>query len=345
MTIQLDRINPKFRHITDLLLFSNRTDVDMSNYKRLLRESPRHFEYLWDRFERACEIYWEDGEQFWRDRLSLLLAVNDKNLSKYIESHLETRMFEAVRNNPSVDIAYDNEFLQYVAFCKAKYARNESLLHVREYLIGLPSQISTQKLISVVNAFVPFIFGDLNEYVEITLRKVTQSARHFELLLSLEEYGLTFDRHPIAQLVKDILIFRVHSDKNRRAFFSIINDPKVMAIFKGKYDVICRSKLLELLRLCDYCVLEDGHLRNFKNLIELDPTLADEVAAIYADKLYLRTFGHKRANADKLIRLLKNVPQVSPKKMLAYLASNNKMTDIKYILSSFPELKRLAAFV
>jgi hypothetical protein len=73
--------------------------------------------------------------------------------------------------------------------------------------------------------------------------------------------------------------------------------------------------------------------------------VADELAVMYADELYSRGSGHKRANADRLIRLLKTVPQVSQKRMLVYLSSNNRMGDIKYILSAFPELKKLAAFV
>lgn len=345
MTIHLDRINPKFRQSVDLLLFSDRMDLDLSNFKSLLRETSQHFEYLWDRFQRSCDIYWEDGKQFWFDRLSFLLSLNDKSLSKRIEEFLENRMFEIVRERASIDITYDVEFLQYVEFCKVKYSKKDSLLNVRAYLIDMPSQISVDKLIALVQAFVPFVFRDLNEYAEAISRKVAQSARSFDLLLALEARGLKFDRQPIAQLAKDIVMIRAHNEKNRRAFFAILNDPSVMSLFKKDYDVVCRDKLLEMLQTCDHSLIEDQHLRNFKNLMLLDPTLADEVAVIYADKLFLRGTGHKKANADRLIRLLRNVPQVAPKKILAYLSAGNRMTDIKYILASFPELKKLAAFV
>lgn len=345
MAINLDRINPKFRQLVDLLLFSDRMDLDLSNFKSLLRESNRHSEYLWDRFERASDIFWEDGATFWFHRLSFLFSLNDKSLSKHIEEFLENRMFEMMRNSPSIDVNYNIEFMQYVECCKVKYARKDSLLNVRAYLIDYSSQIAIDKLIVLVEAFIPFIFKDLNEYADCIMRGVARAARSFDLLLALEARGLKFDRHPIAMLARDILISRAHNDKNRRAFFTIINDPEIMGIFKRGYDTFCRDKLLQMLEGCDYTLIEDQHLRNFKNLMSLDSTLGDEVAVIYADKLFLRGTGHKKANADRLIRLLKNIPQVAPKKILAYLSANNRMSDIKYILASFPELKKLAAFV
>ena len=52
-----------------------------------------------------------------------------------------------------------------------------------------------------------------------------------------------------------------------------------------------------------------------------------------------------KANIDRIIRVLKTFPQFSPKKMLVYLANNNRMTDIKYLLNAFPDLRKLAAFI
>jgi len=41
---------------------------------------------------------------------------------------------------------------------------------------------------------------------------------------------------------------------------------------------------------------------------------------------------------------MKFVSEIARKKILAYLSSNNKIFDIKYVLSAFPELRKLAAF-
>jgi hypothetical protein len=345
MVKSFNQINPRFRQLTDLLFFSDRMDLDLNNYRAMLREKPENFAYAWDRFLKCSEIFWENGEEFWFNRLSFLLSLNDRALTKRLDEYLETRAFNAFRDKPEVNVKYDIEYLQFVEYCKVKHARHESLATIKNSLMEMPSHINVDKLVSIVRDFTPFIFKDLDEYAGAVAQKITKSARSFELLLALEERGLHFDRQPIVCLVKEIVTVRKQNDKNRRAFFAILNDPKMMVLLKNDYDSVFKDRLRDLLRTCDHCLLEENHLRNFKNVITLDPSFADELAIMYANKLYMRTTGHKKANADRLIRLMKMIPQVVPKKILAYLSSKNNMTDIKYILVSFPELKKLAAFV
>lgn len=346
MAIQLDKINPKFRQLTDLLFFTDRADLDLSEYKSLLKENYEpHFSYVWDRFRKSSEIFWENGEQFWSHRLSFLLSLNEKTLTKNIEEHLEKRMVQSVRLKHSVNIKYDIEYLQFLEFCKIKHDRKENLNSVKVYLTEMPSHLGVDKLINIVNSFIPIVFKDMNEYVEAVTKRITQSARSFDLLAELEKQGVKFDKGPVVSLARDIVLERAHNEKNQRAFFTIINDAGIRDAIKKDYDAPYRERLLDLLQSCDYQMIEEQHLRNIKNIVELDETVADELAIIYADKLYARSTGHKKANADRLIRLLKMVPQVTPKKILAYLSSNNKMSDIKYVLSAFPDLRKLAAFV
>jgi len=346
MSLQLEKINPKFRELTDLLCFSDRTDLDLKDYKRLLRENYEvHFRYLWDRFRRATEIFWEDGEQFWSNRLSFFLSLNEKSLSKHIEEFLEKRMFNMARMAHSFDVKFDTEYLQFVEFCKVKFKRRENLDTVKIYLTEMSNYMPADKLIRIVNSFIPMVFKDINEYVGIISKKITQSARHFDLLLAIERQGIYFDKEPIVKLAFDLIVERAHSEKNRRAFFTIINDPSIRAGLKRLYNQSHRAKLISFLNDCDYLVIEDHHLRNIRNVIDLDSSVGDELAVIYAGKLYQRNTGHKRANADRLIRLLHTFPQIAPKKVLAYLSSKNKISDIKYVLSAFPELRKLAAFV
>src|SRR5882724_4870297 len=62
MSLNLNEINPKFRQLTDLLLFSDQMDLDLSEYKFLLRSNQTaHYPYFWDRFQKASEIFWEKG--------------------------------------------------------------------------------------------------------------------------------------------------------------------------------------------------------------------------------------------------------------------------------------------
>ena len=149
----------------------------------------------------------------------------------------------------------------------------------------------------------------------------------------------------MVQLALEILSERARSIKNILAFFSLINDPSLLDAIKSEYTHSHKERLLDLLSSCDYSILEEYHLRNIKNLIALDKTIADDVAIIYANKLYARRVSHKRANVDRLIRLLNTFPEISQKKILAYLSSTNKMVDIKHVITMFPNLRKLAVFV
>jgi len=349
MTVQLDKVNPKFRQLTDLLFFSDRTDLDLSGFKSLLKENyENHSIYMWDRLQRSTEIFWENGEAFWSNRLSFLISLNEKSFFKRLEVHLEKRMFELIRTKSQVNIAYDIQYLQYVELCKLKHQKGENLDSVKEYLMELPSHSSVEKLVTIVNSFTPFIFANLNEYADQLSRKIVQSCRNFDFLLALEQMApenFILDREPIVKLVKDILLDKSLNDKNRRAFFHLINDEKLMSIFKREYNASMRPRLMALLEACEYQMIEEHHLRNIKNILELDPSLAEDIVEIYAEKLYNQGSGHKKANADRLIRLAKTFPQISPRKILSFLSSNNKMNDIKYVISAFPDLQKLAAFV
>jgi hypothetical protein len=346
MIPKLDKVNLKFRQLVDLLFYSDRMDLDLSGFKSLLKENyDIHFEYLWDRFKRCSEIAWENGEQFWNHRLTFLLSLREKTLSKYIEEYLEKRMFSLVRGKHELHIQYDIEYLQFLELCKIKYANKEDLTSVKIYLTEMPAHLNLDKLVAIVNSFIPIVFADLNEFAQIIAKKITHSARSFDLLVALEQRGIEFDKKPISLLTKEILTERKHNEKNRRAFFTLLNDKEIASLLKKEYQSSYKVSLLHLIDACDYQMIEDFHLRNIKNVIQLDPTIAEDVAIIYADKLYKRVSGHKKANADRLIRLLKSVPQIAPKKILAYLSLNNKMSDIKYLLSAFPELRKLAAFV
>lgn len=346
MTIQLDKVNPKFRELVDLLLFSNRMDLDLSNFRDLFKENYNiHLSYLWDRFTRCLSIYWEDGVGFWSHRLNFFLSLNDKNLSKKIDYYLEKRMFETVRRKNEINIKYDIEYLQFIELCKIKHIRKENLISIKNYLTDMPSHISTDKLISIVNSFIPIVFKTIDDYVEIMSKKITTSYRNYDLLLALEAKGVHFNKKPMVKLAHDLVFDRDRKFKNCRTFFTILNDSEVREMIKKEYNSIYHDKLLMLIKSSDCQLLEDQHLRNFKNLIDLQPSIADDLAIIYIDKLYARGFSHKRANADRIIRLLKIIPQISQRKILVYLSTNNRMIDIKYVLNAFPELKKLAAFV
>ena len=320
-------------------------DLDLSDYKTLLRENHAlHREYLWSRFQRSSEIFWEQGSQFWFHRLEFLFSLNEHSLNEEIAAYIEKRMFNLIKNKYVVDLNFDIEFQQFLEYCRVKKQRDESLQVIKEQLLGLPSQVSAQKLMQMIYHFVPLLFKDVNEYTDHIAKRIPSSARNFELLRELETSGLPFNKQPVMQLAKELLMDRTQNDKNRRALFAMLFDPSILSYLKSM-QLSFKDRIISLLNASDYKEIEDHHLGNIKNLLELEPTLGDDIASIYAEKLYARGTGHKKANADRLIRLLKTFPQIQPKKVLAFLSSNNKMTDIKYMLSAFPDLRKLAAFV
>jgi hypothetical protein len=298
-----------------------------------------------DKFRKSTDIFWESGADFWFSRISFLLSLNDKLITKSIEAHLEKRVVQLIRFKYEININYDIEYMQYLQFCQAKFARKENLNFIKNFLIDLPPHVKFDKLISLVKTFIPIVFKDLEDYAQHIIRKITQSSNHFLVLIALEQYGVVVDKKPIIDLAVQIIADRAFSEKNRRTLFTILSDRNLLSLLQDRYKKEHKAKLLDLLNECDYREIEEHHLSNIKNLIELDPSIADDLAILYADKLFARNTGHKRANADRLIRLINNVPQVSSKRILAHLSHRNKMSDIKHILAAFPDLKKLAAFV
>ena len=71
----------------------------------------------------------------------------------------------------------------------------------------------------------------------------------------------------------------------------------------------------------------------------------DDLLPIYLDKVYKRTSTHKRSNTDRILNLLKAVPNISIKKIINWLAKNKKNSDIQYLMKKFPEFNKLAVFV
>lgn len=339
-----ENLNPKFRNLTDLLFYSDRMDLDLSEYKLLYKENrTTHSAYLLNLIKRTADIFWEDNDSFWSNRLTFLFSLNEKHISEDVSSFFEKRMFNLIRFNLNINAKYDVEFQQFLAYCKVKLRKNEDLNTIKEQLLALPSSTSATQLMQIIPHFIPLFFKDINEYIDHIIKKIPQSARNFELLRELESLGLSFNKQPIISLAKDLLLERVYNDKNRRALFSLLHDSVVFSSLKELQAP--KNRLIDLLNAADYKEIEDRHFSNIKHLLELDPSLGEDVANIYASKLYARGGGHKKANADRLIRLLKMFPQIQPKKVLAFLSSNNKIIDIKYMLSAFPDLRKLAAFV
>jgi hypothetical protein len=341
--MQPDNIDPKFRILADQLFFTDRTDLDLSNFVTLLGNNEDHYRYLWDRFMRSTEIFWD--ESFWVNRFEFFLTHKPKKSVPEIEAHLFNRFKNLLISNYSASPLYHNPYVQFIAWAKAKANKKENLQDIKDFLISLPPIMQVAKLISVVGHFIPFIFSNIEEYIQIITKNISHSARSLEVIKQFEAQGLVIDRVPINKEARNLLFKRVPNKPNRRAFMAMLNDPAIMATLKAEYKPEHRDRLLALVKRCDYKEIEEQHLRNIKNLLELDASIADDLITTYADRLYARGTGDKGANIKRLIRACKTYPQFSPKKVLAYLSANNRMSDIKFLVASFHDLKLLVPFV
>lgn len=341
--LALDKVDPQFRILADKLFFTDRTDLDVSEFKTLFESKEAHYGYLWDRFTRSAEIFWD--EAFWIHRLDLLLSLQSKRLESEVGSFLLSRFRRLIdiRVNPTPKI--DSDFIQFVAWTKVRVTRKEDIMSIREFFIGLVHSMQVGKITGIIQHFTPHLFQTLNEYLELLGKRISESARSFEVLQQLEKQGIPIDRAPIFKLSKNLLLKRALNRPNRRSLFALMDDQPVRDHLKAEYKPEHRDRLIDFIQACDFKELEEYHLRNIKNLLEIDSSIVEELFNVYAEKLYARGYGYQGANVKRLIRLCKNLPVFSPKKVLVFLSSQGRMSDIKPLLAAFPELKTLIPFV
>lgn len=341
--ISLENVDPEFRLLTDQLFFTDRTDVDFSKLVSLMDGKDIHYNYLWDRFSRSSEIFWD--EPFWVQRFDTLLSLNVKRVEDNIEALLLTRFKNLLMSTYNASPKIHNSYIQFVAWSKVRSTRKENITPIKELLVGLPHFVHVSRILGVVSNFIPHIFQTEEEYIAELSAQVGQSARSFEIISQLESQGILIDKSPLFKQARNLLFKRVPNRPNRRSFFAMIEDSSIMNHLKSEYKPEHRDRLLNLIKSCDFKEIEEYHLRNIKNLLQLDASIADELFTTYATSLYGRGWGYKKANVQRLIRICKNFPQFSPKKVLVWLDSQKRMSDIKHLVSAFPELKVLIPFL
>jgi hypothetical protein len=339
----LDKVDLQFRLMADKLFFTDNTDLDLSNFKSLFESNEFHYNYLLDRFHRSLEIFWD--ENFWIDRLDTLLSLNSKRLDSEVGQILLSRFKRMIdiRINPTPKI--DSEFVQFNAWTKVRVARKEEIISIRDFFTNLVYTVKVGKLTNIIGHFIPHLFQNMEEYLCLLGKRVAESARSFEVLQQLEGQGITIDKAPLFKLSKNLLLKRALNKPNKRSLFVLMSDPAIMDHLKSEYSSNDRGRLIAIIKSCEHKDIEENHLRNVKNLLELDPSIADELFVIYANKLWARGTGNRGANVKKLVRLCKTFPIFSPKKALVYLSTTGKMADIKTLITAFPELKTLAPFI
>jgi len=157
----LDRVDPQFRYLTDLLLFTDRTDVDWSKYRILLDDDANYY-YLADRFNKCVEMHWD--EAFWTHRLDFLFSLQHKKLHRIMDNLIEDRFKFLIKSNGTADPNVNKEFMQYIGLCAAKAQHKGNLMTAKKLLLQLPYSVQADDLTKFIAHFVPTVYPSLDAY-------------------------------------------------------------------------------------------------------------------------------------------------------------------------------------
>jgi hypothetical protein len=278
--------------------------------------------------------------------------MKNKKFSSFLENFVEKIFVSFLKSKNTLNINYNIELLQFLELYKIKKYKNESMERLHSIFIELPFYISTQKLLSLLEIFIPDIYSSFDEYVTILFNNPKLSgfsARNLQIFLYLEKTGKVLDKASLLEIVRKF-IFQNNKgglliNKYRRLFLQIIEDPFIIDQIKSSYDENIKNKIIESAKTMLLAELDEYNFKNFKNLVSLDPSLIDELLEIYLKKLYSRHTTHKMANIDRIFKMIHFIPEISSKKILSWLSSHNKSEDIKYLMIKYPECKKFAAFV
>lgn len=342
MIPNFEKVDQKFKLLTDLLLFSS-NDINADEYKQLfLLNNDENFKYFWDRFVKSLNISFDS--KHWNSRFSFLFSLKIKKINHEIKSLLERRVRTLLGFKLKPDPKYDNEFLQFLELCRV--LPNESLNSFKKYFISFSAQTQNDKYVYLLNKLIPFVFLSIDEFIQDFCKRKYIDILSYEKILNFNKLGISFDKKPLIKYSKFMLENCSFDHNSRTTFYQMISDPEVFDGLKLEYDSSKnRKNLLFFIKRISFYESERWNYKNIKNIIELDPSIVDEVVAHYAQMVYDAGYNHKMASVDKLISLINFVPQISIKNILLWMSKSGHTGDIKYIISKFPEFKGLSMFV
>lgn len=345
--INLSKINPEFRNLTDLLFFSNSAKLDINRYKLLFDENQiQNKEYILNTFEASSNIFLIDNS-IWFSRMEVLHFVN-KNIFKKISKIIKKSFYSIL--NSGVIISNNNiKYTQFIELIKFKHKIKSSLIDLKEYLLSMCHHVSNDNLVKITNDLTPFVFSGVDEYINLISKKIKVSVSNFDFLKSLENNGFILNESAFIKTLinafDDLLLNNLTSLKYKSAIFCMILDKNILSHIKQNYSDIYKENIVKLIKSSDYYEIEGERFDIMEKLLDIDESLTDIIIRRYVIKLYQRYSYHKKANVDKLIKLLNKFKFISCKKILLLLIEIDQSEDIKYILKEFPELKNLASFI
>ncbi len=343
MNYNIEDLNPDFRKLTDLLFLSDRMDLDLSNYKNLLKSNQNHYNYFWRVFYNSSKVFW--NSDFWNNRLSFLFSLDLKNLKKDISYNFRNKLLNEIKFNKKINIKTNTRLIQFVEFCNIKKKNNLSLYSTKQFLVKNCLYLKRENIFDFIINFVPSVFSSFDEFLEELLKLDYKSYYNLNVVLYLYKKSKSFNTNIFVSMFKS-LISKKQSVRNRRdIIYKLLENNEILCIIKDNMNDDLKLKLKKLIDNSSFQEFNYNHLKNIKILISLNKEFADIVIYKYIDTIYARHIFNRKSNSDKLIALINLIPEASAKKVLSYIASKNKMNDIKYVVQKYPKLSSLLAFI
>jgi hypothetical protein len=342
--------NKDFKKIADLLFFTDRTDIDRDNFKKLLRINySSNVKYLLNRFEISSKISWEDS--YWNNRISFLFSLKEKKISKLLENKILKNAKNSIKFNKKNHIKYDVSMLQFLELCKVKPKYSKNLFVIKSFFLDLIFYCSASKMIKLIKA-TPDVFSSFNDYFSFLCKKsknYLKTFTFFKKIKLLENDGIQIDKQPIFELIQEIVLGSALNSKTHRAKFFIfsLSDKECFLEIKKIYNnnLDFKSKVIFLIKSLDFNTFRSNHFIATKNLFLLDSSLEDEIISSFLTQLFSISFHNKNYNIDQILSLIKHVPNLSLKKILSWLSLRHKKYESNYLLNKFTDLNKLAAFI
>lgn len=340
--LRLDKVDLKFRSLSDLFLLSNNSVPDSVIFSALLKDKD-NFNYFWNRFRISSNIFWEDNNEVWYNKFIYLLSLNNKSLSTRIERFLEKRFKQILLSDKAPHIIYDIEYSQYVQFCKAKKKLKHKLKFVREFLLSTIERSKFERSIPIVKEFIPTVFKDIND-LSITLsNKLYHGSSYLIILRELEKkHGAITNNVKIYNIFLNLLSRKNHTFEQKDALLSLIIDDSIFALIKQNYNPSIKKSFTSLVKNIGYYEVVENNFKAFKNIIEIDNSFLDSMVESVITSIYKSYFNARKINL--ILKLMKSVPEIQPKKVFYAVANNNGKMEMKTLVRKYPELKGLSLF-
>lgn len=346
MTTNNEKIDSKFRKLTDLFFCTDRKDLDLTEFRELLNNcNSNYVNYFITRFDRATAISWDDNADYWYNRLCFILSLENKKIKREVYSRIEDRFVYFIER--AANIKDNLSIIQYIQICCARKHLGLPLEREKRFLLYTSNFLTVKRSIDLCKLFIPVIWKSNRHLMDNILFELPKLNNAISVLEYLKNSGYYLDSKKIARMVMDSCV-RIETNPIKSSlFFNLLNDKDVLLEFKKMYTPSIRKSLYKKVECLGVTALTyDNCGINILNLvIDIDPELSEQLTGLYITYLYTRYIKHTRSNIDRIVKLINEVKGVNPKIVLVYLTKLNKHKDIKRMVKAYPELKKLSLFV